>query len=77
MLKNDVSLVAVTLQKNHGIKSFLTPSMGRVWRVNLLSGISSRPLSAEAMIATCFTIDHNPQVCGLVCVVEVKVRLSI
>ncbi len=30
----------------------------------------------EAMIATCFTIDHNPWVCDLVCVVEVVVRLS-
>ena len=44
--------------------------------VDLLSGISSRPLSVEAMIATCFTADHNPQVRDLVCAVEVVVRLS-
>ena len=28
------------------------------------------------MIATLFTTDHNPQVCDLLCVVEVVVRLS-
>lgn len=43
---------------------------------NLLSGISSRPLSFEAMIATCYAEDHDLQVRDLICIVEVVVRLS-
>lgn len=43
---------------------------------NILSGISSRPLSLEAMIALCFAEDHAPRVRDLVCVVEAVVRLS-
>ena len=48
----------------------------RAQSVNVLSGISSRPLSLEAMIATCSTKDHDLQVRDLVCVVKVVVRLS-
>lgn len=39
--------------------------------MNVLSGISSRPLSVEAMIATCFTADDDPLVCDLGYIVEV------
>ena len=43
--------------------------------LNILSGISSRPLSV-AMIATGLATDHNPLVCDLACVVGVVVGLS-
>lgn len=39
--------------------------------MNILSGISSRPLSVEAMIATCCTADHDPLVRDLGYIVEV------
>ena len=39
--------------------------------MNILSGISSRPLSVEAMIATCFTADHDSLVRDLGYIVEV------
>ena len=55
---------------------FLKLSAGARGSVNVLSGISSRPLSVEAMIATCFGIDHNRRVRDLVGVVEVVERLS-
>ena len=66
----------MTLQATKGLGLLGAERQSSIKAFNILSGISSRPLSVEAMIAICFTADHNPQVRDLVCVVEVVVGLS-